>query len=108
MAGLIFTTRTPKGTRMESPVRCTMRSPSVAPFTSMRAEMSPGPSRWMMPGEARSRTSTAFDRLAGQLEVLGEVLQLHGTESPISDVFSPAITYQSRTARPRLMSFSGR
>ena len=69
----------------------------------------PGPRRWMMPGDGAQPHLHRVHRLARQLEVLGEVLQLHGhARAPSPTSSRPAITNQSRTARARLTSFRGR
>ena len=76
---MIFTTWTPKGMR----IGLGGEVDDVLALADARrgrcwAETSPGPRRWMMPGEARSRTSTAFMGSPVSSRSRGEVLQLHG------------------------------
>ena len=106
--GCIFTTRTPNGTRMVSAVRCTMCSPSLAPARSTCAETSPGAElRWMMPGEARSRTSTAFTGSPVSSRSRGSSAARPAPRSRISEVFSPAITNHSTRASSQAQRASG-
>src|SRR6266496_3071651 len=108
MAGVTFTTRTPKGTRIESELRWMMRSPSPEPARLIWAETSPGPRAWMIPGEARSRTSTLLTASPVSSRFAGKFWSSTGTVSPRSELFSPAMTNQSTVARARLASFRGR
>src|SRR5437773_6103700 len=108
MAGVTFTTRTPKGTRIESELRWMMRSPSPEPARLIWAETSPGPRAWMIPGEARSRTSTSFTGSPVSSRFTGKFWSSTGTVSPRSELFSPAMTNQSTVDRARLASFRGR
>src|SRR5260221_1568003 len=108
MAGVILTTRTPKGTRTVSGVRWMIRSPSPDPARLIWAEISPGPRAWMIPGDARRRTSTLFTGSPVSSRLWGKFCSSTGTLSPRSEVFSPAITNQSTMATARLASLRGR
>src|SRR5262245_48163576 len=106
--GVTLTTRTPNGTRTLSGVRWMMRSPSLVPARSIWADSSRGTRPWMMPGAARSRTSTWSTGSFVISRSFGTFWNSTATESPRSDVFSAAIRNHSSTERTRLTTLSAR
>ncbi len=104
--GVILTTRKPKGTWILSEVSWTMRSPSTAPARSIVARSLPASRLLIRPGEARTRTSTAFTGSPVSSRSRGTLRSSTGTPTPRSAVCLPAITNHRPAASARLASRS--
>ena len=105
--GVILTTRKPNGTWIMPGVSWTIRSPSSAPARSIVASTLPDSRLLMRPGEARTRTSTAFTASPVSSRSRGTLRSSTATGTPRSAVCLPAITNHSPAARARLARRSG-